>query len=79
MKTFTVAELKAQFSSVIADLRDGEEIAITYGRNKTPLATLVPTPKVKPDYSIAIGDLEKAGWTYEMHDFEMTDEEFLRS
>lgn len=78
-KSLTVAELKAQFSSVVADLRAGEEIVITYGRNKTPLATLVPSPKAAPDYSIEIGDLEKAGWTYEMHNFEMTDEEFLNS
>ena len=78
MKTLSVADLKSQFSSVITDLRNGKEVAITYGRNQEPLATIVPQSKmVKPDYSIKPGDLKDEGWTYKMHDFEMTDEELL--
>ena len=78
MKTMTTAKFKANFSSVVDELKKGNEVAITYGRNKTPLATIVPQSKLeKPDYSIKLGDLEDAGWTYSMNDFEMTDEEFL--
>jgi antitoxin (DNA-binding transcriptional repressor) of toxin-antitoxin stability system len=78
MKTLSVAELKSQFSSVVNDLRQGEEVAITYGRSKKPLATIVPQSKMnKPDYSIKLGDLQDAGWTYETKDFEMSDEELL--
>lgn len=78
MKTLTVAKLKAEFSSVINDLKQGHEVVITYGRKKEPIATIVPQSKlVKPNYSIELGDLKKAGWTYKMKNFEITDEEFL--
>lgn len=78
MKTLSVGKLKAEFSSVVDDLKQGKEVMITYGRNKVPLATIVPQSKMaKPDYSIKAGDLRDAGWTYEMKDFEITDEELL--
>jgi antitoxin (DNA-binding transcriptional repressor) of toxin-antitoxin stability system len=80
MKTLSVAELKSQFSSVVTDLRKGEEVVITYGRSKKPLATIVPQSKLnKPNYSVKLGDLEETGYTYTMKDFEMSDEELLRS
>lgn len=78
MKTMTAANLKAEFSSVVAELKQGREVAITYGRKKEPLATIVPQSKLtKPDYSIKLGDLSQMGWTYKMKHFEMTDEELL--
>jgi antitoxin (DNA-binding transcriptional repressor) of toxin-antitoxin stability system len=78
MKTMSVAELKSQFSTVIGDLREGREVAITYGRNKELLATIVPQSKMpQPNYSIKVGDLESAGWEYKVNDFEMSDEQLL--
>jgi antitoxin (DNA-binding transcriptional repressor) of toxin-antitoxin stability system len=78
MKTLSVAKLKAQFSSVVVDLRNGEEVAITYGRNKQPLATIIPQSKLaQPNHAIPLGDLQKKGWSYAMRDFEMSDEELL--
>src|SRR5580700_1565440 len=60
MKTMTTAELKAEFSSVVSELKQGHEVAITYGRKKEPLATIVPQSKItKPDYSIELGNLRK--------------------
>ena len=80
MKTMTIAKFKANFSDVVDELKKGNEVAITYGRNKTPLATVVPQNKLKkPDYSIKLGDLEDAGYTYKLKDFEMTEEELLKS
>lgn len=80
MKTMTTAKLKANFSSVVDELKKGNEVAITYGRKKTPLATIVPQSKLaKPDYSVKLGDLKEAGWSYKLKDFEMSDEELLRS
>lgn len=79
-KKLTVAEFKAQFSTVVDELKQGREVQVTYGRNRRPLATMVPSSKhAKPDHSIRLGDLQKKGWTYSLHDFEMTDEEFLDS
>jgi antitoxin (DNA-binding transcriptional repressor) of toxin-antitoxin stability system len=78
MKTLAVGQLKAQFSSVVDDLKQGKEVMITYGRKKVPLATIVPQSRLNhPDYSIKPGDLQAAGWTYEMKDFEITDEELF--
>ena len=80
MKTLSVAKLKSQFSSVITDLRQGHEVAITYGRNKEPLATIVPQSKItKPNYSIKLGDLKAQGWTYQLNNYEITDMELLNS
>lgn len=80
MKTLPVGQFKAQFSSVVDDLRRGEQVMITYGRKREPLATIIPQSQLKkPDYSIPIGTLKDKGWTYSMHNFEMTDEEFLNS
>lgn len=78
VKTMTVGQLKADFSAVVDDLKRGREVAITYGRKKVPLATIVPQSKLKqPDYSVKLGTLEAKGWTYKMKDFEITTEEFL--
>jgi antitoxin (DNA-binding transcriptional repressor) of toxin-antitoxin stability system len=56
----TTAKLKAEFSSVVSELRQGHEVAITYGRNKEPLATIIPQSKIqKPGYSIKPGTLQK--------------------
>ncbi len=78
MKTLSVGELKAEFSAVVDDLKNGKEVAITYGRKKVPLATIIPQSKLaKPNYSIKLGDLQANGWTYKVKNFEMTDEELL--
>lgn len=76
----TTAQFKASFSSVVDELKKGNEVAITYGRNKVPLATIVPQSKFKkPNYSVKLGDLEDAGHKYKLNDFEITEEELLKS
>lgn len=78
MKTMTTAKLKAEFSSVVSELRQGHEIVITYGRNKEPLATIIPQSKMqKPGYSIKPGALREKGWTYKLNNFEITGKELL--
>lgn len=37
MKTMTTAELKANLSLVVEELKQGREVTITYGRKKEPL------------------------------------------
>lgn len=72
----TTANLKANFSKVVDELKKGNEIAITYGRNKVPLATIVPQSKLKkPNYSVKVGDLKAEGWTYKLNNFEMSEED----
>jgi antitoxin (DNA-binding transcriptional repressor) of toxin-antitoxin stability system len=80
MKTMTAAEFKANFSSVVDELKHGNKVVITYGRKKVPLATIIPQSQLnKPNYSVKIGDLKTQGWTYTLNDFEMTEEELINS
>jgi len=78
MKAITCSEFKANFSLVVDELKRGNEVILTYGRNKEPIATIVPRIKVKnDDYSVKIGDLKEMGWNFELNHFEMTEEELL--
>jgi len=47
MKTMTVANLKADFSAVIDDLKKGDEVVIEYGKRHEKLAVIVPYKKYK--------------------------------
>lgn len=76
----TTADFKANFSSVVDELKRGNRVVITYGRKKEPLATIIPQSQlIKPNYSVEIGDLKSQGWTYTLKDFEMTEEELTKS
>ncbi len=80
MKTMTTADFKANFSSVVDELKRGNKIVITYGRKKEPLAMIIPQSQIeKPNYSVKLGDLMSQGWTYALKDFEMTEEELVNS
>jgi antitoxin (DNA-binding transcriptional repressor) of toxin-antitoxin stability system len=80
MKTMTTADFKANFSTVVDELRHGNKVIITYGRKKEPLATIIPQSQLKePNYSVELGDLKSRGWTYTLKDFEMTEEELINS
>ena len=80
MKTMTAADFKANFSSVVDELKHGNKVLITYGRKKEPLATIIPQSQLKkPNYSVELGDLQSQGWTYALKDFEMTEEELINS
>ncbi len=76
MRALPVAELKAGFSKVLADVRRGEHIGVLYGRSKTPVAMIVPyepAPAGKRELGFLDGEV-----TIEFTDgFEMTEEEFL--
>ncbi len=80
MKTMTTADFKANFSSVVDELKHGNKVVITYGRKKVPLATIIPQSQLeKPNHSVRVGDLKSQGWTYALNDFEMTEEELINS
>jgi len=76
MKTMTVGEFKAQFSSVIEQVKKGEEIAVTFGKKKEIVGYFLPKvidSKEKRKLGIMEG---KAKVTFN-DDFKMTEEEFL--
>jgi prevent-host-death family protein len=42
MDALTVGELKARFSEVLDTVRGGDTVTVLYGRNKHPVARIVP-------------------------------------
>jgi hypothetical protein len=48
MKTMTVGDFKANFSKVAEDVKNGEEITVTYGKNKEILGHFIPKRVEKP-------------------------------
>ncbi len=47
MKSFPVGELKSNFSNILILVQNGEEIEILYGKNKKPIAKIVPLHEQK--------------------------------
>lgn len=75
MKTFSVGEFKTDFSEIIARVRAGEEIIISYGKKKEKVAVIIPYAVYKSK-KIRLGLLQDK--TLKIHDdFKMTEEELL--
>jgi antitoxin (DNA-binding transcriptional repressor) of toxin-antitoxin stability system len=76
MKTLTVANLKANFSVVLDDIKKGQEIIVEYGKKHEKLAVIIPYKKYNKTKR-KVGIL-KGKASYEIRpDFKMTDEELL--
>ena len=76
MITMPVAELKAQFSKVLAAVRAGERVGVLYGKSREPVAMIVPYEPVDlPERDV--GFLDGKVRIEFMDDFEMTEEELL--
>jgi len=76
MEIMTVGEFKTQFSAVLKRVLAGEEIGISYGKNKEIVARLVPkTPEKKQRRRIGL--LEGKASVRFSKDFNITDQELL--
>lgn len=78
MKTMTVGEFKANFSQVAEYVKNGEEITVTYGKNKEILGHFIPKRK-KVLKKRVLGSLEGKMKVIFKDDFKITEEEFLGS
>lgn len=79
MKNLQVAELKTNFSEVLEDVKNGEEITISFGRKKEKIAVIIPYSKYKKNIKRKLGILEnKASYKIDKN-FKFTDEDFLNS
>jgi antitoxin (DNA-binding transcriptional repressor) of toxin-antitoxin stability system len=80
MKTMTVGELKAQFSEVLDQLsKNGEPVAISYGRKKEKIAAIIPYNQLKLQTERHLGVMQGKA-SYVVHkDFALTDEDLLNS
>lgn len=59
MKTMTVGELKAQFSEVLGQiLKNGEPVAISYGKKKEKIAAIIPYSQLKPQSERVLGVMQ---------------------
>lgn len=79
MKTLAVGELKANFSSVLDEVRNGHPVAIGYGKRKTKLAVIVPYEQYRKTAKRKIGILDGRVRCRIRKDFRMSDEELLSS
>jgi len=76
MRTFTVKELKSNFSKALKIVRAGEEVAITFGYKKEIVAFLVPCAAAKTSKR-PLGLLEGTAKVSFSDDFKMTEMEVL--
>lgn len=78
MPSMTVAEIKTKFSEVLMNVRQGKEYEILYGRNRRPVAKIVPLDTVSAKPQRKLGVLEGVA-TFEIgDDFKFkSEDEFL--
>lgn len=74
MKELTVAELKADFSDILMDVRSGQKVTVLYGRAKKPVAVLSP---IEPSHKRKLGTYEGIATFSEVDGGKITEEEFL--
>ena len=77
MKNLPVAEVRSKFYSVLKDVAEGEEIGITFGRKKEPIAVIVPINEYKKIKARRLGTLEGKATVSFRDDWEITDEELV--
>jgi len=79
MRTLQIAEAKPHFSSVIQDIQNGNEVAISYGKKKQTIAVIIPYEKWKKSKKRELGTLKGKVKVNFSDDFKMSDEEFINS
>jgi len=77
MKTLPVGELKAQFSEVLEKVRAGETYGILYGRQKKPVAMIVPYSEGQAKKHRKIGLYDGKVTIRISEDFEISEEDLL--
>lgn len=80
MKTMTVGELKAQFSEVLGKMiKNGEPVAISYGKKKEKIAAIIPYSQLKPQSERSLGLMKGRARCVIHDDFALSDEDVLRA
>lgn len=79
MKTFAVAEVRAHLSSLLKEVESGNEIGITFGRKKEPIAVIIPINEYKRIKPRKLGTLEGKVSIEFKGEWSLSDEEFLKS
>ncbi len=77
MKSLPVGEIKAQFSEILEDVKNGETVEIVYGKKRTPVARIVPITDKPKKKKRKLGILDGKMKIVFADDFKMTEEEFI--
>lgn len=76
MKKLPVGELKTRLSDVLAEVKSGAEVVITYGKKKENIAVIIPYSAYMKKNSIRVGLLQEK--KMKIHDdFELSEEDFV--
>jgi prevent-host-death family protein len=77
MEVITVGDLKARFSEVLGQVKKGQEVIISFGKQRKRVAVLFPYDRFKSRPKRRLGLLKgRAGCQIHEH-FKMSDEEVL--
>ena len=79
MESFNVGELKSKFSNILQRVEAGEEIIISFGKTGKKIAVLVPYNKYISNAPRPLGLLKGKARCAIKDDFQITDEDLLRS
>ena len=77
MKTITTGDFKVNMASVLKEIMEGEEYAISYGKRKEKVAVILPYSRYVSKNPRKLGLLAKKGSFKISKDFKMTEEELL--
>jgi antitoxin (DNA-binding transcriptional repressor) of toxin-antitoxin stability system len=76
MNTLSVTDFETNFSAILMRVKNGENIGISYGNSKKPIAKIIPIDTFI-DASRNIGILEGIATFKEYGDGKISEEEFL--
>ena len=77
MKTIQIGELKTHFSEILNEVRNGDEIIISYGRKKEKIAKIIPFKNNQNKNPRKLGVFKDKVKYKINNDFEITEEDFL--
>ena len=77
MKTLPVIEAKMHFSSLVKEVASGNEIAISYDKEKEAVAVIIPYAVWKKSKKRTLGTLKNKAEVIFSDQFSMTDEELI--
>lgn len=79
MKILPIAQIRANLSALLREVESGDEIGISFGRKKEPIAVIVPISEYRRIKERSLGTLESKATVGFTDDWSMTDEELLKS
>ena len=77
MQVLSIGELKSHFSAVLEQVKNGETIVVSYGRNKEKVAAIVPYSQVAPEGERRLGLLNGKAQCIIGDDFAISDDELF--